>query len=259
MTSGISSISSGLQALFASQSSASSALGATDKISSFGASSAASGTDQSGSSSSSSTDTSLSFSEQLSETLRAAMLQLQEGTKSSSSADGPPDPEQMFAKLDTDGDGNLSKEEFLAGKPDNVSKDQAEKLWSEIAGENSDSIGKDAFVSAMANLPGGPKTASAGGNGSDDQSYDPLDTNKDGVVSLQELMAANSGLSSASEDDLANLINSTGDSGTAGNPSGNAASNNASNASGNQNFDSRILAQLMSATGNSNMSEAAFA
>ncbi|SEB17626.1 XopAW family type III secretion system calcium-binding effector [Variovorax sp. YR216] len=79
--------------------------------------------------------------------------------------------DELFAKLDTDGDGSLSQSEFDAGRPE--------------AGAQT------------AQAPGGtPPAGGAGGGGgggavSGVTTYDPLDTNEDGVVSLEERMAGN--------------------------------------------------------------------
>jgi Ca2+-binding EF-hand superfamily protein len=67
--------------------------------------------------------------------------------------------DDMFAKLDTDGDGKLSQTEFDAGKPS----------------------GPDGGMP-----PPPPAGASAAG---DDTTYDPLDTNQDGIVSDAERAA----------------------------------------------------------------------
>ena len=99
-----------------------------------------------------------------------------------------------------------------------------------------------------------PASGGGGGSGGDnsEESYDARDTNKDGVVSLQELMAANSGADSVSDDDLANLINSDSN-GSATSSISTSASNATASTFGttgsNVNFDNRVLAQMM--TGNS--------
>jgi len=97
----------------------------------------------------------------------------QDDTSSTSSAN-----DAQFAKLDTNGDGNLSQAEFDAGRP-----------------------------SGGPGGPGGPQ--GAGGmpppptSSSDNNSYDPLDTNHDGVVSASELAAASG---TTSTDPLAALF-----------------------------------------------------
>ncbi|MBI5163596.1 MAG: EF-hand domain-containing protein [Magnetospirillum sp.] len=72
--------------------------------------------------------------------LQAALLQVQGGLSatgpSSGSGDPPPDATERFAELDTDGSGAVSRDEFVAGRPDDVSEDQAESLFDRIAAEN---------------------------------------------------------------------------------------------------------------------------
>ncbi|MDP2698605.1 hypothetical protein [Thalassospira sp.] len=145
-------------------------------------------------------DTALTSTEQLSETLKAALLALQE-SDSGSATDSDSESsfaKDMFASLDTDADGTLTKEEFLAGKPDDVSDEQAENLWSQIAGSDARSMDEASFTTAMSATPAPPassddssSTSGGGSSSSSSENYDPLDTNKDGVVSLEERMAGN--------------------------------------------------------------------
>lgn len=74
----------------------------------------------------------------------------------------------MFAKLDTDGNGSLSQTEFKAGGPQ---KGQAPQ-------------------GAGGMPPPPPPGGAMGSKSTDSTSYDPLDTNEDGVVSAEERMAA---------------------------------------------------------------------
>ncbi len=78
--------------------------------------------------------------------------------------------DDLFAQLDTDGDGKLSQAEFDAGKPQG-------------------GPGGPGGPSGAGGMPPPP----AGGAGQTDATtYDPLDTNKDGIVSATELAAADS-------------------------------------------------------------------
>jgi len=87
------------------------------------------------------------------------------GTDSASAPSGS----EMFAKLDTDGDGALSQAEFEAGRPQGGHGPQ----------------GADGMPPPP---PGGAMATKTTGN----SSYDPLDTNEDGVVSATERAAGNS-------------------------------------------------------------------
>lgn len=74
----------------------------------------------------------------------------------------------MFAKLDTDSDGSLSQTEFEVGRPQ--------------GGNEPPGAG---------GMPPPPPPGGAGGSSSvSSTTYDPLDTNEDGVVSTEELAAA---------------------------------------------------------------------
>lgn len=253
MTSGISGLGLGGQIFSSRSSDKTSALGAIEDIAGFSAGSAST-EDTTTVNSASTTDNQLTYSTQLSDSLQAFMISLQETTQSSQ-ANGSVEASQMFADLDSNSDGMLTKEEFLAGKPDDVTDDQAENLWNQISGGSSDAVSQDDFVTAMQAGAGAPPPGGGGGESSDDgeESYDALDTNKDGVVSLQELMAAITGTDAASEDQMTNLINSGGDDSTTGSTSTNT-SNNAGNqfassfgtSGSNMNFDNRVLAQMMS-------------
>lgn len=97
--------------------------------------------------------------------------------------------DELFAKLDSDGDGSLSQSEFDAGRPE--------------AGEQT------------ARASGGAPPAGGGGGGggggvSGVTTYDPLDTNEDGVVSLAERMAG--GVSTDAVQALFDAVDTDGDS-----------------------------------------------
>jgi len=72
----------------------------------------------------------------------------------------PPDPSAMFAELDSDEDGTLTEEEFLAGKPEDVSDAEAKSLWASIAGEDADGVTEAQFTEGMA--ANAPERQSAG-------------------------------------------------------------------------------------------------
>lgn len=98
--------------------------------------------------------------------------------------------DDMFAKLDTDGDGSLSESEFAAGRPEGGP-----------AGEG---------MQAMGGMPPPPPPGAVSGSSdaSSSTSYDPLDTNQDGVVSAAERLAGGESVDVA---DLFNSIDSDGD------------------------------------------------
>lgn len=185
--------------------------------------------------------------DQLSDQIKAMLLEMQESTDTSAT-DGDFDAQQLFDDLDTDDDGTLTKDEFLAGKPDDVSDEMAENLWSMMAGSEAESISQDDYLTSMAPPPGATTTAATADEGTDSssggdsaatadtESYDPLDTNEDGIVSLAELMAAapaDETPSASSLPDTSSQTSSTGDDAAA--TIGNGATP----------FDNRLMAQLM--------------
>jgi len=105
----------------------------------------------------------------------------QDDTSSASSAN-----DTQFAKLDTNGDGSLSQAEFDAGRP-------------------SGGPGGPGGPQGAGGMPPPPPptSSSSSSSSSDNNSYDPLDTNHDGVVSASELAAASG---TTSTDPLAALF-----------------------------------------------------
>ena len=111
----------------------------------------------------------------------------------------------MFQKLDTDGDGKITEKELKAGIPANGKGPSAAEIL-QVADTNKDgSIDKSESEALQAKMSkggqrpmpppgGGPKGAPPGGGGSSSGNgvkiYDKRDTNKDGKVSLSELLAA---------------------------------------------------------------------
>ena len=104
-----------------------------------------------------------------------AKMAADSNTDSTSSASTTSASDDLFAKLDANGDGSLSKTELDAGRSEGA---HAAK-------------GSHGPQGAGGPPPGGPPPAGgAGGSSSASTTYDPLDTNQDGVVSAQERMAA---------------------------------------------------------------------
>ena len=100
--------------------------------------------------------------------------------------------DEVFSQLDADGDGSLSEAEFDAGRP---------------SGAGGDAGGMQA-MGGMPPPPGGPGGAGGQGGASGSNSaasYDPLDTNEDGVVSAAERLAG--GTSSVAQDAITALFN----------------------------------------------------
>jgi Ca2+-binding EF-hand superfamily protein len=127
----------------------------------------------------------------------------------------PPSPQDIFVSADADGDGKVTADELKAdmakhAPPGADVSDHADKLLAKLDTDGDGSISQGEFAAMKSphggghggpHGAGGPKGAGgasgpgqASNDSSDqDQTYDPLDTNKDGTVSAKELAA---GLSS---------------------------------------------------------------
>jgi Ca2+-binding EF-hand superfamily protein len=66
--------------------------------------------------------------------------------------------ERVIKRVDTNSDSSVSKDEFVSNRPQDVSEDQANELWSELDSSNAGSLTTSEFVSAMASVapPPGP-------------------------------------------------------------------------------------------------------
>lgn len=139
---------------------------------------------------------------------------------------GAPSVEDIFASLDSDGDGSLTQSEMDAGfgqktgqnnQQSLLSSDMMTHLLSQLSDEETQSIFSTAdqdgdgsltqeefdaavetiVTSALEEMPaGGPPPGGAKGGSEEEETsssqvYDALDTNQDGTVSLEELLAAN--------------------------------------------------------------------
>lgn len=106
------------------------------------------------------------------EELQALLEKMSGGTASQTGVSS----DALFSQLDTDGDGGLTQAEFDAGRPSG----------SEGGGREGGGGGGMGGVGGMPPPPpGGAQAASADSS----TTYDPLDTNEDGVVSAAELAA----------------------------------------------------------------------
>ena len=143
--------------------------------------------------------------------------------------EGAPSVEDIYASLDADGDGSLTQAEIEAGPPQGAAKPGSQSLLSsdtlggllsQLGDEELNAFFEFADTDADGNLteaelqsaietitsnsapppPSGspPPAGGAGGSppseeseGSSSQVFDVLDTNQDGTVSLDEILAAN--------------------------------------------------------------------
>jgi len=124
---------------------------------------------------------------------------------------------EMFSKMDADGDGALSEEEFSAARPSNVTAEMAANLYSSFDTDSSGSLTESEYTTATNDMPPPPPpSASSGSSGSSDSSasFDALDTNQDGTISAEELAAARP--EDVTEEMAANLFNSFDKDGSGG-------------------------------------------
>ncbi|WHO75631.1 EF-hand domain-containing protein [Rhizobium sp. BT03] len=137
-------------------------------------------------------------------------------------AGGPPPPppegddelSSLLSDLDTDGDGLVSKAEFVAGRPSDVSEDQAGTLFDSFDSESAGSLSVDALTEAMSaqqseRAEGPPPPPPA-----EDESaslLSDLDTNGDGLVTLDEFMAGRpEDVTESQASQLFDLLDATG-------------------------------------------------
>jgi Ca2+-binding EF-hand superfamily protein len=126
--------------------------------------------------------------------------------------------ETLFTSLDSDSDGNLTESELESGlaqqkppAPNLLSSDMLSEFFTATDQDGDGALTEEEFVTALENNkasappppPAPPLQGGRGGTAPQEESsgasqiYDSLDTNKDGTVSLDELMAA----SESEEDD----------------------------------------------------------
>lgn len=85
---------------------------------------------------------------------------------SSASNEGEQQWSELFGKIDTDGDGSVSKEEFVSNRSEDVSEEQANNLWSRLDSDGAGSLTESQFVSAMSRQ--GPPPGGVGQNDTGD-------------------------------------------------------------------------------------------
>ena len=126
---------------------------------------------------------------------------------------------EMYDKMDADGDGAVTQEEFVAARPDDVTEEMAANLYNSFDTDTSGSLTESEFETAMNQAPPPPPPPSGGGGGmgastEESQTFSELDTNQDGVVSAEELAAARP--EDVSEEMAANLFKSLDTDGSGG-------------------------------------------
>lgn len=76
-----------------------------------------------------------------------------------------PDAAELFSKLDSDGDGTVTRDEFVASRPDDVSEEDAGKFYDKIAensgGDGAKGLSQEQFATGLQNA--GPAAGGGGG------------------------------------------------------------------------------------------------
>ena len=124
---------------------------------------------------------------------------------------------EMFSKMDADGDGALSEEEFTAARPSDVTADMAANLYSSFDTDSSGSLTESEYTTAANDMPPPPPSSAGSGSSSSSDSsasFSALDTNQDGTISAEELAAARP--DDVTEEMAANLFKSFDTDGSGG-------------------------------------------
>jgi|AGTN01.1.fsa_nt_gi hypothetical protein len=134
----------------------------------------------------------------------AYLLQFLQQASGTDAADGDSASlaQQLFQNLDEDSGGAVSRNEFSSFTsrfaPEtgaalmSAQESSSDDLFSQFDSDSDGSVSLDELAAALQPPPDetASSASSAASGGSTSESYDPLDINKDGVVSLEERMAA---------------------------------------------------------------------
>ncbi|EME68587.1 suppressor protein SRP40 [Paramagnetospirillum caucaseum] len=107
-----------------------------------------------------------------------------------------PDAAELFAKLDGDGDGTVTRDEFVAGRPDDVSEEQATAFYDKIAedsgGDADVGLTQEQFATGLQNAgpPAGGGAPPAGGGGGGGAAGVGSSQSSDEVVSVTTTTSA---------------------------------------------------------------------
>lgn len=101
---------------------------------------------------------------------------------------------EMFASLDTDGDGTVTEAEFAAARPSDLSEDMAKNLYASFDADSSGSLTLAEYQAAMGDTSSTATTSTTAASSTDSAKiaamFNSLDTDGDGVVSAAEFAAA---------------------------------------------------------------------
>jgi Ca2+-binding EF-hand superfamily protein len=139
-----------------------------------------------------------SAADELMKALLAAIKRYSSATgQNDSAASGKKGPSlsDLFSKIDTNGDGSVSAEEFVSTRPEDVSEDQAKQMWRQLDTENSGSLTESQFASAMEKLKSPAGLSPIGG-----------DTPKSDGVSPTTGLSASSNATGSVSDELVKAL-----------------------------------------------------
>jgi Ca2+-binding EF-hand superfamily protein len=128
-----------------------------------------------------------------------------------SSSDQQTSQSDMISAMDTNGDGNISKQEFVAARPSDVSEDQASTLFASFDTSNTGSL-TEAQLSEAMQSQGGPPTGTPPSDSTLSSMFSSMDTDGNGSVSEAEFLAARP--SDVSQDQATALFKSLDTAGT---------------------------------------------
>jgi Ca2+-binding EF-hand superfamily protein len=130
-------------------------------------------------------------------------------TSTASGTDSSDLATKLFARIDGDGDGKVTEDEFSAAMEKRLGKtdsDSAASIFKAMDSDGDGGINVSEFKTAMEQMREQSKSAAAGENATQgpagaggpppsaeeeaDEVFDELDTNEDGVVSIDELLAS---------------------------------------------------------------------
>lgn len=115
---------------------------------------------------------------------------LQSGMNANTSSVQPTNAEDMIAAMDTDGDGTITKEEFITARPNDVTEEMAANLWKQFDTEGTGSLSTDDLQVAMAESrpAGGPPPMGPPTSSDDDDDEEDLLASADGTDPFQTLI-----------------------------------------------------------------------
>ena len=108
----------------------------------------------------------------ISDDMLAAILQLGQQTETSSTGgltQGAKNDDDIFAKIDTDANGKVSKKEFLATRPEGISEDMASAMFDKLDKNGKGELTQDEMESAMKGVGGEPPQLTKSGSNSSEE------------------------------------------------------------------------------------------